>query len=272
MKRMRGLPLHILLVALSLVMAYPVLVMVFTAFKSNAEVYQNPIGPPRRFTVENFISSWRVGGFEALFANSLFLTITSMTLGTLCASLAAYGSVRRGGRLGSAVYLVLAAGIFLPMQLAIIPQFRVLTDLGLVNTYSGVILLFVAGTMPFGMFLIASFMRQIPVEILEAATIDGASYFRMYLSIFLPLARPAIVTFWILQGVGIWNEYLVPLLVLSDPDKRTLTTGILAFRQEYVADWGNIMAGVVIISAPVVIAFLLLQKYFVNGLYAGAVK
>ncbi|RIQ17833.1 carbohydrate ABC transporter permease [Jiangella rhizosphaerae] len=268
----RRAPVNLLLVLISAVMAYPLIIMVITAFKSNLEVLQNPTGLPHEPTVENFSTTWVEAGFSNLFANSILLTVVSMTAATVISALAAYAVVRRLTRIGSAVYLLIAAGIFLPMQLALVPQFRVVRELGLVDNYAGVILIYIAGAIPFGVFLMAAFMRQVPAEIVDAAVIDGAGYFQLFRAIFFPLARPAIATFWVLQGVGIWNDYLVPQLLLTDPDKRTLTTGVLYFKAQYLADWGNIMAAVLIMSLPVLVLFVLAQRYFVSGLYAGAVK
>ncbi|WP_432488449.1 carbohydrate ABC transporter permease [Kineococcus sp. SYSU DK018] len=268
----RNLPVNAVLLALSLLMIYPLVIVAITAFKTNEEVLQNPTGLPNAPTLENFTTSWREAGFSNLFLNSILLTVTSMVIATLVAALAAYAVVRRATRVGSGVYLVLAAGIFLPMQLALVPQFRVVRELGLINSYAGVILLYTAGAIPFGVFLMAAFMRQVPKEIVEAAIVDGVGYFQLFRSIFLPLARPAVASFWVLHGVGVWNDYLVPQLILTDPAKRTLTTGVLYFKQQYLADWGNIMAAVVIMSLPVLVLFVLAQKHFISGLYAGAVK
>lgn len=263
---------HAVLLGSSAAMLAPVAVMVSTSLKSNAEVYQNPVGLPSSPTLENYLVTWQMGSFATLFANSLFLTVVSMTLSTLIAALASYGIARAATRVSSVVYLTLAIGIFLPMQLAIIPQFRLVRQLGLFNNYAGVILIYLAACIPFGVFVMTAFMRQVPKEIIEAATIDGAGYFQIFRRIHFPLARPAIATFWILQGVQIWNDFLIPLLLMTSPDRRTLTTGVMVFKQQYVADWGNVMAGVVIMSLPVVLLFVLLQRHFTSGLYAGAVK
>jgi raffinose/stachyose/melibiose transport system permease protein len=268
----RRAPVNVLLVALSILMVYPIVIIVITAFKPNLEVLTNPTGLPQQPTFDNFVTSWVEADFTNLFANSILLTVVSMTIATLVAALASYAIVRAATRIGSGVYLIIAAGIFLPMQLALVPQFRVVRDLGLINNYAGVILIYIAGAIPFGVFLMAAFMRQVPKEIVEAATIDGAGYFQLFWKIFLPLARPAIATFWVLQGVGVWNDYLVPQLFLTDPGKRTLTTGVLYFKAQYLADWGNIMAAVLIMSLPILLIFIFAQRYFVSGLYAGAVK
>ncbi|MDT0157999.1 carbohydrate ABC transporter permease [Microbacterium sp. ARD32] len=268
----RRVPVNLLLIVLSILMIYPIVIIVITAFKPNLEVLTNPTGLPQQPTFDNFITSWVEADFTNLFANSILLTVVSMTIATIVAALASYAIVRAATRIGSGVYLLIAAGIFLPMQLALVPQFRVVRDLGLINNYAGVILIYIAGAIPFGVFLMAAFMRQVPKEIVEAATIDGAGYFQLFWKIFLPLARPAIATFWVLQGVGVWNDYLVPQLFLTDPGKRTLTTGVLYFKAQYLADWGNIMAAVLIMSLPILLIFTFAQRYFVSGLYAGAVK
>jgi ABC-type glycerol-3-phosphate transport system permease component len=268
----RRVPVNLLLIALSILMIYPIVIIVITAFKPNLEVLTNPTGLPQQPTFDNFVTSWVEADFTNLFANSILLTVVSMTIATFVAALASYAIVRAATRIGSGVYLLIAAGIFLPMQLALVPQFRVVRDLGLINNYAGVILIYIAGAIPFGVFLMAAFMRQVPKEIVEAATIDGAGYFQLFWKIFLPLARPAIATFWVLQGVGVWNDYLVPQLFLTDPSKRTLTTGVLYFKAQYLADWGNTMAAVLIMSLPILLIFIFAQRYFVSGLYAGAVK
>ncbi|WZH37737.1 MAG: carbohydrate ABC transporter permease [Microbacterium enclense] len=268
----RRIPINLLLIVLSIAMIYPIVIIVITAFKPNLEVLTNPTGLPQAPTFDNFVTSWQDAGFTNLFFNSVLLTVTSMTVATFVAALASYAIVRQATRIGSGVYLLLAAGIFLPMQLALVPQFRVVRDLGLINNYAGVILIYIAGALPFGVFLMAAFMRQVPKEIVEAAVIDGAGYFTLFRRIFLPLARPAIATFWVLQGVGVWNDYLVPQLLLTDPSKRTLTTGVLYFKAQYLADWGNIMAAVLIMSLPILLLFVFAQRFFVSGLYAGAVK
>ena len=268
----RRVPVNALLIVLSILMVYPLVIIFITAFKSNIEVLTNPTGLPLQPTIENFVTSWVEADFTNLFANSILLTLVSMTIATFVAALASYAIVRKATKVGSGIYLLIAAGIFLPMQLALVPQFRVVRDLGLINNYLGVILIYIAGAIPFGVFLMAAFMRQVPKEIVEAATIDGAGYFQLFWTMFLPLARPAIATFWVLQGVGVWNDYLVPQLFLTDPNKRTLTTGVLYFKAQYLADWGNIMAAVLIMSLPILLIFIFAQRYFVSGLYAGAVK
>lgn len=271
-RTLRRVPVNVLLVVLSILMIYPIVIIVITAFKPNLEVLTNPTGLPIAPTFDNFVTSWEQAGFANLFANSILLTLVSMTLATFVAALASYAIVRQATKLGSGVYLLIAAGIFLPLQLALVPQFRVVRDLGLINNYAGVILIYIAGAIPFGVFLMAAFMKQVPKEIVEAAIIDGAGYFQLFWRIFFPLARPAVATFWVLQGVGVWNDYLVPQLFLTDPSKRTLTTGVLYFKAQYLADWGNIMAAVLIMSLPILLLFIFAQRYFVSGLYAGAVK
>ncbi|CAN5563343.1 carbohydrate ABC transporter permease [soil metagenome] len=271
-RALKRVPMHLLLASLALLMLAPVVIMVMTSLKSNAEVLTNPIGIPQAPTLDNYVTSWVGGNFSVLLLNSILLTGVSMAVATLASALCAYAIARSTSRWGSVVYLLIAIGIFLPLQLAIIPQFRLVLSLGLFNSYAGVILIYVATSIPFGVFLMTAFMKQVPREIVEAAVLDGAGYFTMFGRVFLPLARPAIATFWILQGVQIWNDYLIPLLLMTDPNRRTLTTGIIVFKQEYLAQWGNIMAGVVIMSLPILVLFLLAQKQFIRGIYAGAVK
>lgn len=269
--RMHGL-IHLFLIVAAVATIFPLFIVFATAFKSNAEVYLNPTGLPWAPTFDNFIVSWETANFGLLFRNSIFFTVTSMLAATFIASWCGYAIARSQLKISGLVYLIIAGGIFLPMQLALIPQFRFLLDLGLIDSYLGVILVYIASTLPFGVFLLTAFMKAVPSEIVDAATIDGSGYFRMYWDIYLPLSRPAIGTFVVLQGVQIWNDYLVPQILLSDPEKRTLTTGILIFKQQYLADWGNIMAGTVIMLLPVLVVFGIAQRRFTQGIFSGGVK
>ncbi len=207
--RARRLPINLLLIVLSIAMIYPIVIIVITAFKPNLEVLTNPTGLPQAPTFDNFVTSWQDAGFANLFFNSVLLTVVSMTVATFVAALASYAIVRQATRIGSGVYLMLAAGIFLPMQLALVPQFRVVRDLGLINNYAGVILIYIAGALPFGVFLMAAFMRQVPKEIVEARSSTGRATSRSSAASSSP-RPPAIATFWVLQGVGVWNDYSCP--------------------------------------------------------------
>lgn len=253
-------------------MVYPFSVIVLTSFKTDVEVYTNPYGFPQNWTFDNFLGAWNKAHLDRLFVNSLFLTSVSIVAAIFCSSLAAYGLARAVSRWQGVIYLFFVSGIFIPVQLSIIPLFKIVKDLHLFNSYLGVICVYVGAGIPFGVFLITTFMRNLPKEIIEAAIMDGCSYYGLYWRIYLPLVKSVISTYAILQGLTVWNDFLIPLLLLTDETKRTLTTGIMSFKQQYNAQWGYLMAGIVMMVVPILIVYVVLQKFILKGITTGAVK
>lgn len=263
---------HIALIIGCLIMVYPFAVVLLTAFKTNNEIYQNPIGLPRHWVFENFIGAWNSANLGRLFLNSVFLTAVGVALAVFISALAAFAIARSTAAYKQKILLFFISGIFIPVQLSIIPLFRIIKQLGLFNTYAGVLCVYAAAGLPMGIYLLFTFMKGIPKELSEAADMDGCSYFKLFQSIYLPLIGPVISTYAILQSLSIWNDFLIPYLLLTDDTKRTLTTGIMSFRAEFVSNWGYLMAGVVIMVIPIMIAYLFAQRYIMKGITAGAIK
>jgi raffinose/stachyose/melibiose transport system permease protein len=171
---------------------------------------------------------------------------------------------------GKWIFIYFVSGLLIPIQLTILPTALQLKTLQIANSHAGLIVVSVALGIPFSVFLMAGFMRTLPRELAESAQLDGAGEFRAFWDIMLPLTRPALATVAILNGVGIWNEFFVPLVLT--PDVPTLQVGVNNLRGFYSTDWGNIFAGVTLAALPVLVAYWLLTKQFIRGLSAGAVK
>lgn len=250
----------------------PLLVVVFGTFKTLPQLFDSPLAPPSSPTLDNYRRAVDEGGLGAAFGNSVIVTAGAVTLTLAVASLAAFFCARIPGRVGWIVFGVLVAGLAVPAQAAIVPQYVLFDRLGLTDSLPGLILVDTTMTLPTAVFILGGFLRTIPEELYEAAELDGAGPLRSFVSIALPLTRPALATTGIFLFVMDWNDLLYPLLFIRSHEQRTLPLALLDFQGEFLTQYPLLFAGVVIASVPVVVVYVLLQKHFVSGLTAGAVR
>jgi multiple sugar transport system permease protein len=225
---------------------------------------------PSRITFEHYgemFSRLRLG---RSFANSAFLAVSITALSLLFNSMAGYAFARLRFKGRDRLFAALIAALAIPVQISMLPLFLLMKWLGLVNTYWGVVIPGLASIL--GIFLIRQFMLSIPQDLLDAARIDGASEWKIYWSIVLPLARPALVTLAIFTFMNMWNDFMWPLIILTDNDKYTLPVAIANLVGEHVMDVELMMASSVLTVTPVLLLFLVLQRYYIAGLMAGGVK
>lgn len=248
---------------------FPLLFLLNTALKSTAEFNANPLGVATTPEFGNFATAWTQGNFGAYIGNSILYTVCAASLGTLVSLLLAF-PVSRGYLHGSRVWrLLFVLMLFLPN--AIITQFQLLLRLGLYDTRIGYILIMAAG-IGVGPILLSGYFKSLPTELDEAAAMDGAGYWRYLFTFALPLARPAIVTVFILQAIGVWNDIILATILLPQASKSPVTLGLFAFQGTYTSQWGLLAAATMIVAAPLVVAFVFLQRYLVSGALGGAVK
>ncbi len=264
--------LFVLLILLATLFLAPLLISFMSAFKTNGEILKNPIAFP---------SSFYTGGFEYLFAktdfptaffHSIFLTVVSECLIILVIPMGAYGIARTQNKLSSAIYTFFLAGMMIPFQAYMVALFRELNTIGVFGTLAGPIVIYIAGATGFGTLLFTSFVSGIPREIEEAAQIDGCSSLRTFWQIVFPLLKPCTASMVILNGLGIWNDYLMPSLVLPSTGAKTINVEIYRFAGELSSRWDIVFSGVVCGIVPILIVFFALQGYFVKGITAGAAK
>jgi len=225
---------------------------------------------PSAFTLDNYQALFGKTGMGRSFLNSAFLAVSSTCL-SLCFNVTAgyaFAKLKFYGR--EQVFRILLGALVIPGQVAMIPLFLLLKELGLVNTYAGVLIPSLASV--FGIFLVRQYASSIPDELLEAARIDGAGEWRTFLSIVLPTLRPIVVTLALFTFLGSWNDFFWPLVVLTDDDLRTLPVALAALSREHVQDRELMMAGSVITVLPVLVLFLCLQRYYLQGIFSGSVK
>lgn len=256
----------------AVVMVYPLLVMLLSAFKTNAELFASPFALPENFSLANAARVWGETNFVRYLGNSIVVT-TSSVLGILVVgTMAAYAIARYPFRLSALVFLFFLSGLMVPLKLAVIPLFIQLDALGLIDTRAGLVLVYVAMGLPSAVFILTGFLRALPGELEEAARMEGASELRIMLAIMLPLARPALVIAAIQNAVPIWNDFFFPLVFVTSERLKTLPQGLTVFMGEYNTDWGVLFAGLSLAALPIVAVYIVLSRQFIEGMTSGAVK
>lgn len=263
---------HTALIITCGIILIPIILLILSSFKSLPELANSPYGFPRSFATTNYVRAWQEARISVTMPNSIVVTFLSVLINTTLASLAAYGIARFTFRWRSAVRILFMAGLAVPIPLILLPFFVEMRQLGLLGTIWALVLGYSVFQLPLSLLVLVGFFGSLPREIEEAARIDGASHARVYWNIVLPLMRPALAAIVILNGVAIWNDFFVALILSITPASRTLPIGIMAFYGGNSTEWGLIFASVTLSTIPVVVAYIALSKQFIAGLTAGAVK
>ena len=254
------------------VMLYPILVVVFSAFKSTAEIYASPFAPPASLNLSNLETIWRETTFPRYLANSVLVTGASILSIVVAGTMAAYALARYTFRGNELIYLFFLSGLMLPLKLAVIPLFIQLTTIGLIDTRAGLVVIYTAMGLPSAIFILTGYLRALPRELEDSARIDGASEARIMWSVMLPLARPAMVIAAINNAVPIWNDFFFPLVFIQTDGLKTLPQGLTVFMGEFNTEWGVLFAGLTIAALPITLLYVVLSRQFVAGMTQGAIK
>jgi len=251
---------------------YPIVIIFLSSLKSTMELAENPGGLPKKITFEFFILAFKsLNYFRSLF-NTLFIAIISVAVLILTASLAAYAITRRNKRFYKALYIFFMAGIIVPFQMTMLPLYKFIKFLGLMNTRAAVIFIYLALLSPFSVFVFCGYMKNVPRQLEESAIIDGCGVFNIFLRIVFPLLKPAIGTVAVLNVISIWNDFFMPMLFLQKNTVRTLIVQISVFFGQYFSDWSSIFASICLIVYPMVIIYIFAQNFIIGGITSGAVK
>lgn len=263
---------HGILIVAVIIALVPSIFMIITSLKSQQEYTFNKVGLPETVTFEHFRNVLFDSGFFGWMANSIILAGGAVALSTVVSCLGAYAIARMQfvgrGFLFSASTSLMAV----PPVVMIVPLFVLYTQLQLISTYQGAILIYAGLITPFSVYLLTSFFRTLPREIFESARIDGASDLRILWQIVIPLSLPAVLTLVVVNALYVWNDLLMAIIFLQDDSKRTLMAGISVFQGRYGDQIPLTMAGMVFASAPMVILYLVFQKHYIQGLMAGSIK
>lgn len=273
MKKVGKSIIYILLAVVAFVWVYPFIWMITASLKTQDEFFASGLSLiPKSLNFENYVRAWNNANFGVYFKNSIIVTVSVVVIVLLATSAAGYVMGRYAFVGKKLIMGIFMASITIPLVFTVIPIYELLKEMGLESNLLGLILAEAGGGHVIFLMLFSSFYGSLPKELEEAATIDGSGFMKTYTSIMFPLAKPIMATVVIMQFIWTWNSFLLPLIVtLSKPELRTLAVGLYALRGENVVDWTGIAAGACIAVLPIIIIFICLQKYFVDGV-AGAVK
>ncbi|UNK20362.1 carbohydrate ABC transporter permease [Paenibacillus sp. N3/727] len=274
MRPVKKLIPHIFLMAYMLVILYPFLFVLFSSVKTdNQAIASNPFGLPETFMLDNYVNAWVNAKISTYFLNSLYIGILSACLSILFAAMLAFAVTRmRYNRISAIIFQLILIGMLIPNNSLLLPIYGIMKKLDILNTHMALILPYIANAIPFSVIILAAFMRSIPGEIEEAAVIDGLRSGGLFAKIILPLTVPAIVTVFIINFLGNWNEFLLANYFISNDELRTLPVGMVGFRDAYNTNYAQMSAGIVFSVMPVLIIYAILQEKIIEGVTAGSVK
>jgi len=258
---------------LALIWILPFVTVILTALRDQGDLIRRGVfALPEELAWSNFVEAWETGSFDVYFKNSLILILTKVPLGILIAALAAYPLAKLHFRFSMAVFVIFLLGLAVPVQVTLQPLLVMMKQIGIHNSLWALVPPYIAFGLPFQIFVMRGFFRQIPTELIECARIDGASELTIFRKIMLPLSLPALATLFIIDALATWNEFIIALVLISAKASRTVPVGLLQFQGEYASQYTLLMAGIVISITPVLAIFIFLQRFFVSGLTQGAVK
>lgn len=276
---------HMIALAIAVIMVFPLLWMVSSSVKPQSELFRLPPQLlPEKWNLANYAEAWRAANFSRYAANSLIVSVIGTLLTLVVCSMAAYAFSKLQFRGRDAIFWLILSSQMIPGIVTLIPSFIVVKNIplvggndwlgrggyGLLNSYAGLILPGAGGA--FGVFLLRQFFVTLPNDLLDAARVDGAGEFGIFVRIVIPLAKPALAALSIFTFQGYWNDFVWPLVITTDDSYRTIQLGLTVFRQRFSTEWGPLMAGVTIATVPMVAVFLSAQRYFVSGIALTGLK
>ncbi|GHG02539.1 MULTISPECIES: carbohydrate ABC transporter permease [Amycolatopsis] len=258
--------------ALALATIYPLVFTANVAMKDRREYTLDRFSPAGSLHWDNIARAWTSVGTSRYFLNSVVVVACSVVVLLLLGSMAGFALGRLRFRGSSVVFLGILTALFVPFQVIMVPLARIMAGTGLIDTYPGLVLAYVAQFLPFTVFLMTTFYASVPPEIVDAARIDGSTFYGVYWRIMLPLGAPALLSVGVLNALFCWNDVLISLLLMPSAEHRTLMVGVTALRGQYSADIPTFAAGVLIAAVPVLLVYLFLQRQIADGVTAGSTK
>ncbi|KRV51385.1 sugar ABC transporter permease [Wenjunlia vitaminophila] len=265
---------HAFLVVWGLLVTLPVLWAIMTSLKTDSEILKSPWALPDELKWNNWSRAWQDANMGDYFMNSVIVVGGSLVGTMLLGAMAAYVIARFEFPGNRFIYYLFISGMSFPIILALVPLFFVMDNMGLLNTYHGLILVYIGYSLPFTVFFLTSFFRTLPTSVAEAAILDGASHTRTFFQVMLPMAKPGLISVGIFNFLGQWNQYLLPTVLNTGEGKQVLPQGLveLAATQGYDGDWSGLFAGLVLATLPVLAVYIVFQRQVQAGLTAGALK
>lgn len=262
----------IVLSVLVVAIALPVMYALLQSFRSYSEITIDPMGLPTSFTFDNYIELFQTTDYAEAVLNTVIITVGTVVLLVAVVPMAAWGIERIGGRTGRFLYILFIAGLMIPFQVRMIPLVKGFHDVGLYGTLTAVILVHLGGAASFGILLYCSFIKGIPIDVEEAAHVDGAGRFRTFWAIVFPMLLPVTSAFVIIQSLGLWNDFFIPLVFLDSSSAGTINVAINRMVGLLTSQWQLIYTGAILAIVPSIAIFAGFQRYFIKGMSVGAVK
>ena len=262
----------LILITLLIIFLAPFLVIIMNTFKSTQQFVENPISLPTSFNFDNYIKAFSDMKFATGFINSVIITVFGVFIIVFFSSMTAYLFARFNWKINKVIFFIMVASMTVPFQVIMIPLVTIYGGLGVLDSKLTLLFMYLGCGAPFAVFTFHGFIKGVPIALEEAATIDGCSRLRVFFQIVLPLLKPVMSTVIVLDVLWIWNDYLLPSLILQSPELRTLPLSTYNFFSSYTVDYSPLMSGLVMTIIPVLILYLFLQKYIVKGISEGAIK
>lgn len=255
---------------LTLVVLIPFAIVILNAFKTQYEAYTMSLTLPTKLHFENFATVWEIGNIPRSYFNSLLLSTSSVFLSVIMSTIAAFVLARHKTKINKAIYIFFSLGLMFPVNMVTVV--KVMRMFGLYNTRIGVIILFTALILPLSIFLYYGFIHSIPEELDEAAIVDGAGSVQIFFKVIFPMLKPVTVTVIMINFLGVWNDFTVPLYLLLDPDKAVIVQQVYNFYGTFTAKWNLVSVTIIYAILPILVVYIIGQKYIISGMVAGAVK
>lgn len=273
-QRARSIGVHLVLIAYSLLAVGPILLVVMNSFKVRSAIFGSPLAPPdaSTFSLIGYDKVFRSSHILLYYSNSLIVTLISMALVLLFGAMAAWALTEYRFRGSTALALFLSIGIMVPIRLGSVEILNMMRSVGLNDTLTALVLVYVAQGLPMSIFILSEFVQQIPKDLRDAARCDGVPETRIFFEVVVPLLRPAIATVAVFTIVPIWNDLWFPLILTSSDSTHTVTLGVQQFLGQYITDWNSVLAALSMAILPVVMIYVILSRQLIAGLTTGAVK
>ncbi|WP_440960172.1 carbohydrate ABC transporter permease [Paenibacillus nitricinens] len=264
---------EILLIVIAAIFLIPIYYLIITTFKTPADAVSSPMGLPINITFDNYVRAFKAMNYFHVLGNNLIITISSVAGIVMFSAMAAYSLVRHTNRFNRLVFLLFMVGMMVPYQMGILALYKQVSQLGLMNSHTGVILIEICYSLPLSIFLIKSFIGStVPFELEEAAKVDGCGVWRTFLQIVFPLLMPVIATVAIVNTLGVWNDFMTPLLFLQSRSKGVLLLEVFRNIGQFSTDWTNFFPMMLLAVAPLILFYIFMQKYIINGITSGSLK
>lgn len=270
--RMLGWAKLFLLIVAMMLFIFPFLLLITNSFKANQAITSDPLGLPVSVQWDNYVSAFDKMGYMSAFGNSLLITVAGVLLIAMLAAMTAHYFVRHKSKLNQYLFFLMVAAMIIPFQAIMIPLVKIYGSLGMLDNKWSLIYMYIGFGSPLAVFIYHGFIKSIPLELEEAALIDGCGRVQTFFRIVLPVLLPTSVTITVLNVLWIWNDFLLPSLVLTSSEQRTLPLSTFYFYGTYTVDYGPLMAGLVLTLLPVLVVYLFAQKYIIQGVMQGSIK